>query len=323
MTHHFRRLFALGLLLTFCFNGCSLIENDNVAARYRIDLIVKTANADFWQVVKQGAEAAAKEFNVDLAFKAPENELAVDAQIDLIRGSIDEKKDAIVLAASDYRKLVPITEQAHSEGIPMVIIDSAVNTDRITSFIGTDNYDAGVKIGQQVVRFAGEDCHLAIMNFVKGAAPADQRESGLLSVLETFKGIILVDTLYCQSDTTLAERMTRELLVAHPEITVIAALNAQSAVGVGRVIDEMELTNQIMLLTMDNSAEEIELLEAGIIQSTVVQNPFAMGYLGVKTAVEKLQGKTVKQTIDTGSTVIDKDNLYTTENQKLLFPLLN
>jgi len=304
------------------FSGCTPLSGTREEERPQIAVIAKMMNVDFWQSVRQGAASAAREYDVDCTFSAPEREEDIDVQIELVRQAIDSGAQALVLAASDYERLVPVTEEAVKAGFPVVIIDSAVNSDRVTSFIATDNRDAGAKVGEQLVLQVGEEADIAIMNFVKGSAPADQREAGFLSVMQAHPGLRVVETLYCNSDTSLAEAMTRELLAANPQLDAIAALNAMSAIGVARAVSDMGMQDTVKVVSMDNALEQIEYIEAGVIRATVVQNPFAMGYFGVRTALRVLQGEKVPPVIDTGSTVIDRDNLYTPENQKLLFPFV-
>lgn len=288
-----------------------------------VDVIVKMAGVDFWQVVKQGADSAGREFDVDIRFDSPDAEDDVDGQIALVKASIARRADAIVLAAADYVRLADVAEEASAAGIPVVVIDSALESKHVSSFIATDNREAGVRVGEQVLALSGGDCDLAIMNFVKSSAPAELREAGVMDVVGKNAGIRLVQTLYCDSDTALAESMTRELLAAHPEIDMIAGLNAMGAIGVARAVHDIGLDGRVRIVAMDNASEEIDFLESGTIQALVVQNPFAMGYLGVKTALDVMAGYGVEPVIDTGSTVITPENMYTPENQKLLFPFVD
>jgi ribose transport system substrate-binding protein len=81
------------------------------------------------------------------------------------------------------------------------------------------------------------------------------------------------------------------------------------------------LAGKIRIVGFDSTPDEIEFLESDVIDSLIIQNPFSMGYLGVKYAVDAMNGKPVPKIVDTGSKVINKDNMYLPENQKLLFPL--
>ena len=92
--------------------------------------------------------------------------------------------------------------------------------------------------------------------------------------------------------------------------------------GAGRAIRELGLVGKVKLVGFDSSVKEVKLLEEGVLQSTIVQKPFNIGYLGIKTAVSVIEGDKMPRHIYTDSVIINKDNMYTEENQKLLFPFV-
>ena len=110
------------------------------------------------------------------------------------------------------------------------------------------------------------------------------------------------------------------VLDKHPDVDVVVGLNEYSAVGAARAIVDKGLAGEISFVGFDSSLEEIKMLEAGIFQGMVIQNPFKMGYLGVETAVKVLNGEKVPREIDSGSVLITRDNMYLDENQEMLFP---
>ena len=160
------------------------------------------------------------------------------------------------------------------------------------------------------------------MSFVKGTGSAMQREKGFLDHNSRYPGIKVVAKEYCNSDSKLAEDMAREIIAKKEKIDAIVALNADASVGVAKAIEGVKLAGRIKIIAFDNTLEEIEFLDRGVIQATIMQNPFSMGYLGVKHAVEAAEGKKIPGRIDTGSKVIRKENMYLPENQKLLFPFV-
>lgn len=285
-----------------------------------IKVIVKKSDFSFWMVVGMGAEAAGKEFGVDVDFNGPTGEYDIQGQIDMVNDAIDSGTDAIVLAASDYIKLVDAAERAVAEKIPVVIIDSGIKSDKMVSFVGTDNIDAGKKLGEILVERIGDSCNVAVMSFVKGAATCEEREEGLFKELQDNPGVKVLTTEYCSSDEDVAEKLTREIVDKYPEIDAIICLNEYGTIGAARSIDKLNLSEKVKIIGFDSSAEEISYMEKDVIQALVVQNPFSMGYLGVKYAVDAINKKEVPNRMNTGSTVIDKNNMYLPENQKLVFP---
>jgi ribose transport system substrate-binding protein len=320
---------ARALLIIIFFGMLTLIMpiscgNNNLSVpeqKKMVKIIAKRMKSEFWDVVRMGAEAAEKEFNVNVEYWGPENELEIDKQIEKVREAINEKADAIVLAACDYVKLVEVTEQAISAKIPVIVIDSGLKSDKVKSFIGTDNVGAGYMVGKTLIEIVGENCNVAVMSFIKGAASADQREEGFFDAIKDYPEIKVVTTEYCNSNADMSEILTYRILDSHRDLDAIAALNADSTSGVARAVEKRGLAGKIRVVGFDSTPDEIEFLERDVIDSLIIQNPFSMGYLGVKYAVDAMVGKPVPRRVDTGSKVINKDNMYLPENQKLLFPL--
>lgn len=309
--------------ITLALTGCANNNLDINTQKKSIKVIVKNRNHDFWAVVEMGAQAASKEFNVDIDFDGPDDEKDIDGQIAMVKQAINDKADAIVLAASDYVQLVAVAEKAKAANIPVIIIDSNIQSNNMDSFIGTDNFDAGKKLGESLIDKVGDKCEVAIMSFVKGAATANQREAGFLNAISTFPGIEVVETAYCNSDEALAKQLTMDIVENNPSLSAVVCLNAYGTVGTAWGIDELGQTGQISIIGFDSTPEEISYLEKDIIQSLVIQNPFNMGYLGVKYAFNAINNDKIPENVNTGSEVIDKENMYLPENQKLVFPFTN
>lgn len=198
------------ILLLSALIGCSGSKLSTQEKSVVIRVIVKKSDGTFWTVVKMGAEAAEKEFGINVDFVGPTDEKDIDGQIQFVNDAINEKVDGLVLAASDYLKLVDVAEKASAEGIPVVIIDSGIKSDKMKSFIGTDNVDAGKKLGETLMDKLGNTCNIAVMSFIKGAASADQREEGFFEAIKNQPGIKLLSTEYSNLDENTAEQLTEK-----------------------------------------------------------------------------------------------------------------
>lgn len=291
---------------------------------YDIQVILKAkANPpDFWRIVEQGIVVAAAEFGARCEVSGPKEEQDIDGQIALVEQAIAKNPDAIILAAADYERLVPVCEQAKKAGIRVVTVDSDVNFPDKKCFVGTDNYELGRKLAEQVDMLIGSDERFGVIGHMSTVTTGMERERGLLehvyNAQERLAGIE-----YCESSEELARLRTIKMLEDYPEIKCMVGLNESSALGVARGVRELGLAGKVKIVACDSSQEQIELMEDGTIQAFVVQHPFNMGYMSVKTTVELLQGKAVEEIVSTESVVVTKDNMYQKENQKLLFPFSN
>ncbi|RIX52141.1 LacI family transcriptional regulator [Paenibacillus nanensis] len=290
-----------------------------------ITVIVKSTDAsiEFWEVLIDGVEEASQEFDADVRVTGSRTEADVDEQIAAVEQAIVEKPDAIVLAATDYDRLVPVAEKVRKSGIKLIIVDSGINSDAPHSNVATDNVQAGRKAGEAMRKQLQGPAKVAIISYMKNAASHIDREKGVRSVLEGQPGIELLDTFYVESSEENAYRIAKEILQTQPDVVGIVGLNEPTTVGAGRAIKELAVQERVSLIGFDSSVNEIKLLDEGVMKATVIQRPFQMGYLSMKTAVEAVRGDKVPKVIDTGSLLITKDNMYEEENQKLLFPFVN
>lgn len=277
---------------------------------------------EFWRVLIEGVNTASREFGVDVSVVGPTQEIEVDLQIQLLEEAIKQKPDAIVMAAGDYNRLVPVAESIRKADIPLIMIDSAVNGDYAQSLIATDNVNAGQKAGKELSSLLSANAEVAIISFVRGASTQIEREQGVRSILEQRSGTEIVGTYYSEGKEERAYDITKKLLLERPDLNGIVGLNEPSTVGAGRAIRELGLAGKVKLVGFDSSVKEVKLLEEGVLQSTIVQKPFNIGYLGIKTAISIIEGDKVLRNVYTDSVVINKDNMYTEENQKLLFPFV-
>lgn len=290
-------------------------------AKYTIAVIPKGTTHDFWLTVKAGAEAAGKEFGAQTVWKGPDKETEVVKQINIIEDFITMEVDAIVMAACDAEAMVGVVQRAMDAGIPVVTIDSGVKSDAPITFVATDNVAGAKAAGEELARLIGGSGEVGLIPFVKGAATSEMREQGFKEAIAEFPGIKLVATLYSESDATTGMNVTQDMMTAHPELDGIFAANEGGAIGAAQAIRADGKAGQMKLVAFDASDEEIAALKEGAIQALVVQNPYKMGYEGVKAAVDHLEGRPVEKRIDTGVTVVTMENFDDPEVQKVLYPL--
>ncbi|MCT4597152.1 MAG: substrate-binding domain-containing protein [Vallitalea sp.] len=317
----FFMLIVIGLFL-----ATSVRQNNN--DKPVVYVIVKSINTgptfEFWETVRKGAEIAAMELNLEMIFDGPDNEIEVDKQIQIVKDAIKKKPTAIVIAATDYKKLSTVAKEVVDNGITLVTIDSALELDFEHSFIGTDNVMAAKSIANELASLLQEKGQVAVLSYVQGTSTAFQREAGFRDSISKYKDIDLIDkTWYCNGSIDVAYEKTLEILQEYPNVTAIFGANETSLIGIARAIDELDAKRKIHVVGFDSNEEIVSKLELGVIDMIIVQKPFNMGYQGVKEAIDINNGEKAPHTVDTGAVIINKDNLYTPENQKLLFPFEN
>ncbi len=328
MTRESRLIFILIILSVLAAIAITVVYRNNNTVdvgsekKPKIAVILKTIDYKslaFWQTVKDGIESAGKDFNVEISIQGPMSETQVDEQITIIRNAMKTKPDAFVIAAADYDRLIPVAQDIKDSKIPLVTIDSFINGDVADVKIGTDNYDAGQKAGAALMDIIPSGCKVVIMSYVQGTSSAIDREQGVRDFLNG--KVDLEDTVFSGGEISVAYDQAARLLKTDPDVKGIIALNDPTTIGAARALNDSGKKQDVILIGFDNSLSVLSFVEADVVRSTIVQKPFNMGYLGIKTAMDLINGEKVDAFIDTGSKVINHQNMLLPENQKLLFPV--
>jgi ribose transport system substrate-binding protein len=276
----------------------------------RIAVIPKGTTHIFWQAVRRGAEKAGEEAGVRIFWNGPERESDRERQKQIIEDFIVQRVSGIVLAPNDSKALVPSVEKVFSRNIPCVIIDSAIDTDKIVSFAATDNYKGGVIAARRMEEILGGRGKVIVVKYVPGSASTTNRENGFIDTIEKeSSGIELVDMKYGMDTVETALQATEDLLMKNAELDGLYACNASTSVGALQALRSQGRAGRIKMVGFDAEKALVDGLQEGIIDSLVVQNPYQMGYAGVKTVLASLDGEEVPRRIDTGVELVTRERL--------------
>ncbi|MDB6068175.1 MAG: rbsB 2 [Pedosphaera sp.] len=316
-------LFSLSLALA-CLTlqtGCGKKSADEPAvkgARHIIAVIPKGTTHIYWQAVHAGAKAAADEMGYEIMWNGPERETDRERQIQIVEDFIVQKVDGVVLAPLDRQAMKPSVEKLASLKVPCVIIDSAIDTEQYVSFAATDNHQGGVLAARRMGEILGGKGKVIVVKYVPGSASTTDRENGFIeTIAKEFPGIQIVDTKYGQDTVETALQATEDLLTRHPDLQGLYACNASTAVGAFQALQSQK-RSEVKMVGFDSEKALIDGLKAGQIDALVVQNPFKMGYEGVKAVVAQIKGQPVAKKIDTGVEVVTKASLADQKIKDLL-----
>ncbi|MDZ7263279.1 MAG: ABC transporter substrate-binding protein, partial [candidate division KSB1 bacterium] len=265
--------------------------------RPRILVSPKGLVHSFWVSVKAGADSAGRELGAEIIWKGPAQEINIAEQIAIIEDYVNKGIDAIVIAACDAKGLLPVLERAHSRKIPIITIDSGVDSDLPLSFIATDNIAAARKAAQTLAQLIGAKGKVACIPFVPGAATSIMREQGFVDEIKKYPQIELLPIRYSQSDVAVGMAVTEDILTGHPDIKGIFAANEAGTIGVIQALKTKNKIGAVKVVGFDAAANEVAALKAGEVSALIVQDPFKMGYEGVKAAMKALAGETVAKRI--------------------------
>jgi len=319
-----KSLWSLALTLAIAASISSFAAGKTL----KIAVIPKGTSHEFWKSIHAGAikasqEMAAKGQRVDIIWKGPLREDDRDQQISVVENFTGRRVDGIVLAPLDNRALIAPAETAVSAGIPVVIIDSALKSDRPISYISTDNFKGGELGAKQVAKVLNGRGNVILLRYQVGSASTEEREAGFLKEIKNYPDIKLISSdQYAGATRDSAYQAAQNLLNRYgKETEAIFAPCEPVAIGVMLALKDIgKAGGAIKLIGFDTGTQSVDGLKRGDVQGLVVQNPMKMGYLGVMTIVQALNHEKVPKRVDTGVVMITRENMDEPEMKDLLYP---
>jgi ribose transport system substrate-binding protein len=293
----------------------------------KIAVIPKSKDNVYWQAVRAGALKAAADLkgegtDVTILWDGTDREDQPDAQKAIVAGFVAQKVNGIVLAPLHPQALVGSVEQADAAKIPVVVIDSPLASQLPKATVATNNYKAGGLAARKLAEAIGAKGNVALFRYMKGHSSTLPRESGFLDGLKKYPGIHVVSSdLYAgateQENATHAKELIEK---TGADLQGVFASNLYATLGMIGPLRDAGKAGKVAFVGFDSNDVIIDAVRKGDMAGVAVQQPFMMGYLGVRTVVQVIQGKSVDHDIDTDVKMVTKENLDTPEVQQLLNP---
>ncbi len=275
----------------------------------------------FWVSVQAGAMAAGQQSGVDITWQGPPAETDYDRQIQIVDSMLARHVDGLALAATERKALVQSLDRAAALGIPVTVFDSGVDSDKYMTFIATNNYEGGQIAARELARLVKGKGTVAMVENAPGSASTMDRERAFEDVIhKEYPQIEIVARQFGLSDRAKAMTAAENILTAHPDLNGMFASAEPSSLGAALALKARGMGGKVRLVAFDASEPMVEELKAGIIDATVAQDPFGMGFQAVKTLVDKLNGQTPPKHIDLSPHLIHREDLDKPEIHALLFP---
>jgi len=318
------RVWALTLALALV---PGVLRSADAPRRPVIGVVPKGATHAFWKSIHAGALKAAAELDVEILWKSGLKEDDRESQIKVVEDLVTRRVDGIVLAPLDDAALRPPVLEAVRAKIPVVIIDSDLKTDKYVSFVATDNYQGGVLGARHLAHLLGGRGRVVMLRCMEGSASTTAREQGWLDTIKQYPGITVVSAnQYGGSLAETAYRASENLLAPYrrPDGSLnldgIFTVNESTTFGMLRALQDAGWAGRVKFVGFDSSETLVKALERGELHGLVLQNPFAMGYEGVRAVVRHLRGEPVPRRMDTGAAVATPDNRHDPAIRVLLEP---
>jgi ribose transport system substrate-binding protein len=273
--------------------------------------------------------AGARKAGQDLGVKVPElgaqSESDITGQISILENAVSGKPAAVVISPTQFAALgEPITEAAKK--VKIIGIDSGADSKAFTSFLTTDNVAGGRAAADALAaaiteKYGKAEGEIALITSLPGVGSLDQRAKGFKEqIAAKYPGLKLVADKVADGQPTTGLNIMTDLITSLPNLRGVFASNLIMAQGAGQAIAENKAQDKMKLIGFDNDEKLVKFLEDGVIAALIVQDPYRMGYDGVKTALAASKGEKVPADVDTGVNIITKASMKTPRAQELLNP---
>ncbi len=297
-------------LLILLLAGCTSV--DQPSGTPRVALVLKTLKHPFFIDMKAGAEEAAGRLGLELIVQAAERELDVEKQMQIVENLLQTQIDVLCLTPSGSRELIPAIEKANRAGIPVVTIDTRVDTSTapgllIETFVGSDNYQGGRLAGEYVLGKLGQ-AKVAILEGIPGHETGDARLRGFRDAVKDSEGIEIVASQPANWERDQGFTVFQNMLQAHPEIDTLFACSDLMALGAMEAIAAAGKEGQIRVVGFDALGEARQAIDEGRMLASIAQFPSEMGRIAVESAHKLLQGEKLAETLPVRIELVTKSD---------------
>lgn len=309
---------AAALLLIGTFIGTMGCQHRSKSDKYY--LIAGNLKVPYWATATAGFNQAAADYNVTAVVDGPAGE-DVNAEAEAFDKAAATKPAGILVSVLDATRLQPAIDRAVRSGTPVITIDSDAARSGRLYFVGTNNYQAGHLGAQRLIQLLHGKGNVVFFTYPAQPNLAD-RLRGYQDLFNEHAGMRTVDVVNIGPDPSIAFDKVREYVskTGADKVDAFVSLESVSAKDVADALDRQHVTDRTVI-GMDVSQDTLDLIGKGTVAATIAQKPWTMGYVGLKSLVHVHEddAKDVGSRgsaqarfpvfVDTGTAVVDKDNL--------------
>jgi ribose transport system substrate-binding protein len=300
-----KSLLIILLFISLTFINCNREEKGiDDSDQSRIALVLKTLNSPFFIDLKNGAEQAAHAKDIQLVVQAPDREIDVEKQMQIIENLIQTRVDAICVTPSGSRELLPAIAKANNANIPVLVIDTRIDEVAATeqgiktvTFIGSDNYQGGKLAGEYAGSLSNDELKVVILEGIPGHETGDNRLRGFTDAINLYLNIKIIASQPANWERDQGYNVMQNLLQAHPDIDLVFACNDLMALGAMEAVMAAGKLNTIKIIGFDAVKEARKEIQLGHLEASIAQHPDEMGRLAIEYAIKAIKGQTIPEYI--------------------------
>lgn len=275
----------------------------------KIAFIQGVAGDQFYITMQCGIEAAAKKVGAKVDVQGPQK-FDPTLQKPIVDSVVASKPDAILVAPTDVSAMEAPLKAAAKAGIKVVLVDTTVNDPSFAvSEISSDNIGGGKAAFDAIKQLNPNGGKVLVISTDPGVSTVDARVKGFKDAAAGDSSFKYLGVQYSHNEPATAAKIVTAALQKDPDIVGVFATNLFAAEGTATGIRQADKQDQVKVVGFDAGPDQVKALQAGTVQALVAQQPGTIGTDGVEQAMAALDGKSTTKKIQTGFTIITKDNL--------------
>ncbi len=278
---------VLSILMAVLLIGGTMVLAS--AQDYTLGLSVSTLNNPFFVSLRDGAKNAAEELGVNLV--VADGQDSVSKQMSDIENLVSRGVDAILINATDGEAIVPAVEEANDAGIPVLAIDRGISGGNVALYVASNNVTGGKMAAHYTAAKMALQGKVVMLEGIPGTSAARERGKGFTEVVKSLSEVEIIDSEPAGFAKNKGYQVMQNILTAQPEIDAVFAQNDLMALGALQAIEGADREDEMFVVGFDAIDPAIQAVEKGRLSATIMQQPALMGSMGVKKAVNLLEGE--------------------------------
>ena len=257
--------------------------------------IPKTTNSTFWLAVLEGAKKAAEELGYkEVLYKGMPAQTDIAGQVNLVNDMVSRQVSGILIAATDAKALVDPVEAAIEAGVPVITLDSGVDSDKPYAYIATDNIAAAETAADVLGEMIGGAGIVGDIGITAGSQTGREREDGFVNrMAEQYPDVKVLPVQYTGCDPVKSLNIASDMLTGNPDLVGFYGACDGPGTGIAQLVKQRDKKGDIKSVSFDVSPDQFLLFLDGYLDALIVQDPYQMGYRGVYAMDQAIHGEEV------------------------------
>jgi len=272
----------------------------------KIAVFTKNQTNPYFQMLRMGADNAAKQMNARVTHYVPTRPDSIPDQMSQIEDVITKRPDAIVFVPVDFKAVAPGLLKMNAAKIPVVNVTDRVEKGQVVTFVGLDDYSVGLATARYLFKKMNGTGGVVILEGVRGVLTASERLRGFKQALTEFPGVKLLASQPANYQRLAALNVTENLLQSHPNIAGILAANDAMALGALEAFDGAN--RKVLAIGINGTKEAMDAIKVGRLLASGDNNGYVQGCIGTMAAIRQLRKMPVPKDVVFPAIVIDSSN---------------